>query len=132
MLVPLAFIAFWPTPVDKPIEGFLGSVLHFLHRHGIPAWFNYEFVEGAANVALFVPIGIVASLAYPKKHWWSIAASGLAISCCMELGQLLFLHSRFASPLDLVTNTVGAVIGALIAAARIEMLQVRCLSATDL
>jgi VanZ family protein len=34
----------------------------------------------------------------------------------MELGQLLFLSSRFASLLDVATNTAGCVAGTLIAA----------------
>ncbi|GGI69266.1 VanZ family protein [Pseudarthrobacter scleromae] len=120
MLVPLALIAFWPSPVDQPVQGQLAAVLNFLHRQGIPAWVNYKFVESSANVALFVPVGAVSSLAFPSWRWWRIGAFGFLISCCMELGQLLFLHDRFPSPLDLVTNTSGAVLGALLAAALLE------------
>jgi VanZ family protein len=43
----------------------------------------------------------------------------------MELGQLLFLDNRYASPSDLVTNTGGAVIGALMATAVIKRLRAR-------
>lgn len=132
MLMLLALIAFWPTPVDQPLQGQLAVVLNFLHRHGIPAWFNYRFVEASANVALFVPLGFVSALAFQKKSWWRIAGFGLFISCCMELGQLLFLHGRFPSPLDLMTNTFGAVIGALPATAALKALQVRCLPAAEL
>ena len=132
MLVPLALIAFWPSPVDQPLQGQLADVLKFLHRHGIPEWFNYRFVEASANVALFVPLGAVSSLAFPSWPWWKIGAFGLLISGCMELGQLLFLHNRFPSPLDLVTNTSGAVIGALLAAAALKQLQARHLPAADL
>lgn len=132
MLVPLALIAFWPSPVDQPVQGQLAAVLKFLHRHGIPTWFNYTFVEASANVALFVPVGVVSSLAFPSWPWWKTGAFGLLISCCMELGQLLFLHDRFPSPVDLVTNTSGAVIGALLAAAVLKAVQVRRLPAADL
>lgn len=116
MLIPLALVAFWPSPVDKPVSGELSAVLHFLHVHGVPSWFNYTFVEAAANLVLFVPVGFVSRLAFPEKHWWQIGAFGLLISSCIELGQLLFLHDRFASPSDIVTNTSGAVIGGLLAA----------------
>jgi glycopeptide antibiotics resistance protein len=132
MLVPLALIAFWPSPVDQPVQGQLAAVLNFLHRHGIPTWFNYKFVEATANVALFVPVGAVSSLAFPGRPWWKIGAFGFLISSCMELGQLLFLHNRFPSPLDLVTNTSGAIIGALLAAAALKQLQARRLPAADL
>lgn len=116
MLIPLAFVAFWPSPVDKPVSGELSATLQFLHRHGFPGRFNYQFVEATANVVLFVPVGFVGSLAFPEKYWWQIGAFGLLISGCIELGQLLFLHDRFASPSDIVTNTSGAVIGGLLMA----------------
>lgn len=125
MLVPLAFVAFWPTPIDQPVQGDLARLLRFLHRNGIPAWFNYKFVEAGANVVLFVPVGAVARLAFPSKHWWQIGAFGLVISGCMELGQLLFLDDRYASPSDLVTNTGGAVIGALAAVLIVNRLRAR-------
>ncbi len=115
MVVPLALVAFWPTPVDQPVSGQLGIVLNFLHHHGIPRWFNYDFVERSANVGLFIPVGFVAALAFPHKKWWQIGAFGMLVSGCIELGQFLFLHSRFASPSDVMTNTSGAVIGALVA-----------------
>lgn len=129
MLGPLALIAFWPSPVDAPVQGQLATALRFLHTHGMPAWCNYTFVEGSANLGLFIPFGIVGVLAFADKHWWQVGALGLMISGCMELGQLLFLHNRFASPVDLVTNTAGAVIGALLAAWLHRRLRTRRLSA---
>jgi glycopeptide antibiotics resistance protein len=132
MFVPLALVAFWPKPVDQPFQGELASILAFFHAHGIPAWFNYKFVEASANVALFVPLGVVASLAFAKKRWWQIGAFGLMVSGCIELGQLLFLHDRFASLQDIVTNTSGAVIGGLLAMAALKRRQARRLSAAGL
>lgn len=120
MLIPLALVAFWPSPVDKPVSGQLTAVLHFLHCLGLPGWFDYKFVEAAANVVLFVPVGFVSRLAFPEKRCWQIGAFGLLVSSCIELGQLLFLHDRFASPLDIVTNTSGAVIGGLLAALAVQ------------
>lgn len=132
LLMPLALVAFWPSPVDAPVQGQLASVLKFLHDHGIPAWVNYQFVEASANVALFIPLGSVAALAYPRISWWQIGIFGLAVSGCIELGQLLFLHNRFASLLDLVTNTGGAVIGAFLVAVAIKRLQASRWSAASL
>ncbi|PNI07370.1 VanZ family protein [Arthrobacter sp. AFG7.2] len=132
MMIPLALIAFWPTPVDQPIQGLLARILRFLHRNGIPDWFSYRFVEASANVALFIPIGFISSLAFLQKPWWRIGAFGLLISGCIELGQLLFLKDRFASPGDLVTNASGAVIGALLVTALLKKLQARRRPAADL
>lgn len=113
-LVSLAVVAYWPNPVDRPVEGDLAKVLRFLHTHGVPAWVNYKFVEAAANVALFLPFGVIANLAYRDRRWWQIGALGMAVSGCMELGQLLFLNNRFASLQDVAVNTAGAVMGALL------------------
>jgi glycopeptide antibiotics resistance protein len=118
-------MGFWPSPVDKPVQGELSAVLELLHSHGIPGWFNYVFVEAAANVVLFVPVGIVATLAFPNQRWWRNAALALVVSGCMELGQLLFLSSRVASPQDLVTNTAGGALGTVLAQAVFRVLKRR-------
>ncbi|TNB70514.1 VanZ family protein [Arthrobacter sp. BB-1] len=125
MLIALSVIASWPSPVDQPVQGQLAAVLDYLHHNGIPSWFNYKFVEASANVALFVPLGIVSSLAFPDKCWWQVGAFGLLISGCMELGQLLFLHNRFSTPQDLVTNTSGVVMGALLTGWALKRVEAR-------
>lgn len=123
LLISLALIAFWPSPVDAPVQGELAGVLRFFHAHGMPTWFDYNFVEASANVLLFVPLGMVSALASPKRHWWQIGVFGMTVSSCMELGQLFFVHGRFASYLDLVTNIGGAVIGALWAGVILDRLR---------
>ncbi|CAH0268509.1 hypothetical protein SRABI26_03594 [Arthrobacter sp. Bi26] len=119
----LALIGFWPSPVDRPVQGEIAGALLLLHAYGIPGWVNYAFVEASANVVLFVPVGIAANFAFPRKKWWQNAALGLLVSACMELGQLLFLSSRFASPLDVITNTAGCAAGTLMAAAAVKALR---------
>lgn len=107
----LAMIAFWPTPVDKPIHGALAAVIGYLHRHGVPAWVGYTFVEACANVLMFIPLGMFVANAFPKKMWWQLAAICAMPSVIVELGQLLFITTRFSTLSDVVTNTAGAVIG---------------------
>lgn len=107
----LATIGFWPAPVDKPIHGALTAMMTHLHRHGLPDLIGYNFVEASANVLVFIPLGLFAASALPAKTWWQVAAVGALMSVAMELGQLLFLTDRFCSLSDVVTNTVGGVIG---------------------
>lgn len=114
--VILAFIAFWPTPVDKPVAGGLDALLDFLHQRGIPEWFNYGFIEACANVLLFVPAGLLLAFTSPRKRWWQLLALGAAASGSIELGQLLFLPYRFSSWQDILMNTLGVGVGLLLAA----------------
>ncbi|MGN7253312.1 VanZ family protein [Arthrobacter sp. SAFR-014] len=107
----LAFVAFWPTPVDRPIAGRLQATLFALHRSGIPELINYNFVEFASNILMFTPIGMLAALAFPAFHRGRIVLSAFLASCCIELGQKLFLHDRFPSAMDIVANTAGAMLG---------------------
>ena len=115
-LAVLALVGFWPSPVDRPVQGQIAGFLFLVHTLGVPAWIGYGLVEASANVALFIPLGVIAALALPRKTWWQIGAFGLLISGFMELGQLLFLHSRFPSALDLATNTAGSLLGFLLVA----------------
>ncbi|WP_353712946.1 VanZ family protein [Arthrobacter sp. K5] len=110
-LTVLAFVAFWPTPVDRPVAGRFQTVLFAMHRSGLPELINYQFVEFASNILMFTPIGILATLAFPVFHRGRIVLSAFLASCCMELGQKLFLHDRFPSAMDIVANTAGAMLG---------------------
>ena len=110
-LAALAFVAFWPTPVDRPAAGRLQAALLALHRAGLPDLVNYSFVEFASNILLFAPIGTLAALAFPVFHRGRIVLAAFLASCGMELGQKLFLHDRFPSAMDIVANTAGAMVG---------------------
>ncbi|WP_160147633.1 VanZ family protein [Arthrobacter sp. TS-15] len=110
-LAGLALVGFWPTPVDRPILGTLSAALKYLHGLGVPGWVNYHLVEYSANVAMFIPLGILAAIALPTKSWWSLAVMGMMASLFVELGQLMFTPTRFTSLGDIVTNTCGAAIG---------------------
>ena len=113
-LAVLALVGFWPSPVDQPVQGQIAGFLFLIHALGAPAWLGYRFIEASANVILFIPLGVMAALAFPRKTWWQIGALGLLVSSFMELGQLLFLSSRYPSRLDLATNTVGCLLGFLL------------------
>lgn len=110
-LVGLAGVAFWPTPVDRPVAGRLQTLLFALHQARLPQLINYDFVEFASNILMFAPIGALAALAFPAFHRGRIVLSAFLASCAMELGQLTFLHDRVPSAMDIVANTSGAMLG---------------------
>ena len=111
-LVTLAFIAFWPSPVDAGSSGqTLSAALNSLHKRGVPGWFNYNFVEFTANILLFVPFGFLLA-AYLDRRWlWTVPPAGLLISCAIEPGQLVFLPDRYATLYDIAANTLGSLLG---------------------
>lgn len=129
-LTALAFVAFWPTPVDRPVAGRLQAVLFALHHSGLPELINYSFVEFASNILMFAPIGMLAALSFPAFHRGRIVLSAFLASCCIELGQQLFLHDRFPSAMDIVANTAGAMVGVWVLGVVEEWLRERSGSAS--
>lgn len=79
--------------------------------------------DAIANVLLFIPFGVAAGLLVAGRTTRRvtltvvlIGAAGAAISLAIELAQLTgIVAGRVASPLDVATNTTGALAGALIA-----------------
>jgi glycopeptide antibiotics resistance protein len=114
-IVALTLIALWPTPVDRGASGTITSLLARLHAHGVPEWVDYQLLEFSANIALFLPVGLLGVVLVGANQWWWAVAAGFALSCLIELSQLVFLPGRFATPVDVLANTAGAVFGALLA-----------------
>lgn len=114
-LIVLAFVAFWPTPVDQGAHGAISSLIRWLHAHGAPAWVRYSMIEFGANIAMFVPVGLFVAILAGARRWWLGILVGFLASCAIEVGQLAFLPTRFATVYDVIANTSGAVIGAIIA-----------------
>ena len=66
------------------------------------------------NIAMFIPVGIVWPLCFKKLDSIpKVVLAGFAFSLCIELSQLLF-YSRGTDIDDLLTNTAGAFIGAVL------------------
>lgn len=113
-LVAVFAIGYWPVPVDRGVRSLLGSVLDRLAAAGAPGWVDYAHLEFGANIVMFVPLGVLIALLLPRWEWWLAPIIGLALSLAIEFGQALLLPERFATPLDVLANTAGATIGALV------------------
>src|ERR1051326_2702 len=80
-------------------------------------WLVFDIV---LNVLLYVPLGVLAFLTFARRRrsagfpLISAAALGFAVSVTMELLQAYDLQ-RDTGPLDVVTNTTGSAIGAVLA-----------------
>ena len=73
-------------------------------------WFDDVEAEEAANVAVFVPIGFLLPLCFPRWRWLAVLA-GAQLSGVVELVQDVFLDWRSPTVTDVRWNTLGTVIG---------------------
>lgn len=105
----------WPTPLDQGYDTSIQKLLSVLHRNGFPQWFGYGKLEFSANIMMFVPLGFLTALILPARFWWLAMILCPALSVAIELTQSALLSARFATVSDVVANSVGAVVGILIA-----------------
>lgn len=109
----IAFVTLSPQQLDTSPEGPIGRLLEFFSTHRVTEWLTYERVEKLANVAMFIPFGFLLALHVGRRRWWLGAVIGTAFSCVIEGVQGTVLsQTRFATISDLITNTLGAGIGA--------------------
>ena len=111
----LAFVVFWPSPVDRPVRGLLSRAIAEMHERGVPRFIDYGFIESAANVLLFVPVGILFGLMVSLR-WWPLALLlGPALSAVIEIAQRFLLDERVSTVHDVIANSIGAAIGVVMA-----------------
>lgn len=76
-------------------------------------WVRIGSGEFIANVLLFVPLGMLLRLAIPRATWVTPLVLSAALSLGIEVLQMA--SPRVSDPRDVVANTVGAVIGVVLA-----------------
>ncbi|WP_133176438.1 VanZ family protein [Nocardioides currus] len=79
-----------------------------------PDWALPEHYGLLLNVLLFVPLGVGLALVTGWR-WWQVCLAAAAASTALELLQLVL--PRDADPVDVLTNTLGAAVGALVVTA---------------
>lgn len=112
-LVGLWWMTLRPEPYDPEVGGVLAAVLAALAKSPATAWITFDVVEFAANVAMFLPLGALV-VAWGGR-WWLGIPIGFAVSGVIEILQFALLDTRVADPRDLVSNTLGAAVGAALA-----------------
>jgi hypothetical protein len=73
-------------------------------------WFDDVEAEEAANAAVFVPVGFLLPLCWPRWRWFAVLA-GAQLSGLVELVQDVFLDWRTPTVTDVRWNTLGTAIG---------------------
>lgn len=86
-----------------------------LGRTGLPSGLvSPRRVEFTLNVAAFVPLSLLATMLWPRPTWRDWTAVGFAASFVVEVAQALVLDTRAATHSDVVANTLGTLVGALL------------------
>ncbi|GAA1916777.1 hypothetical protein GCM10009797_08050 [Nocardioides hwasunensis] len=80
-----------------------------------PDWALPEHYGVLLNVVLFVPMGALLVLVL-RRPWWWVSALAASASAAIELVQGMWL-AREGTWLDVVANTLGALVGSVGAAA---------------
>ena len=66
--------------------------------------------ENIMNVVVFIPVGLLLSIAFKQVTWWKALLIGCCISVTIEALQF-FLMRGFSELDDVMHNTVGCLIG---------------------
>ncbi|MEV7828507.1 VanZ family protein [Microbacterium enclense] len=102
-----------PSIYDADTASVLDAVVRALRSWPPTGWVTLDLVEFVANVALFVPLGMLV-IAW-RGRWWHGILIAVVVSAAIETIQLLFLPTRVADVRDLVANTAGATLGVALA-----------------
>lgn len=131
---PISYLASRSTPTRVPRYVFFCCVLVILvvslypfsgwRFTGEPVWAFYTYplpyyftiFDNTVNVLAYLPLGfsLAISLRTVRLGYVAAALGGLVLSCTVEFIQQ-FLPGRVASNLDILSNTLGGVLGVLLA-----------------
>lgn len=109
-----------PTPQVAPF-GFVDDIARAVDRFGLPeALWSFTVLQVVLNVVLFVPWGVVVRQ-FLHRGVATATLSGLGASLVIETAQLTGLFGLYPCAYrtfdvdDVLVNTVGALLGALVA-----------------
>ena len=109
-LCAVAVLVFQPTP--ELAVGSTTRVTNWLLFQGAPAHLVNEFrVEFLLNTIMLVPLPILGSLVWPRVRFSDWVVVAFLFSMSIEITQGLLFDSRSAQFVDVVSNTLGGLIG---------------------
>ena len=111
-LVVLGYIVFSPSDEATETPGLIAWLFDAVDRLRAEVPAAYVALEFVANIALFVPFGVLGRLAFARPPWWAILLLGFATTVTIELVQSI-LPTRFSTVSDVIANTAGTALGVL-------------------
>ena len=109
-------VTLWPTHFLLRAKPRVTRGIEWLHARDLFDWLTWTRLEVLANVAMFVPVALLVTFVLGARRWWVTVIACAALSVAVELVQAL-MPGRVAAALDIVANSLGALLGALLAVA---------------
>ncbi|MCK2024768.1 VanZ family protein [Microbacterium sp. SSW1-47] len=113
-LAGLALLTLTPSRVEHAVPNLLDVIVSLTHRLGWTA-LTFTRLEVLSNIAVFVPLGVLAFLLLPRRVWPLSLLVGPALSLAIETAQHLALPHRDATMNDVLANSTGATLGVALA-----------------
>lgn len=110
--VAVLWLTVGPAPWRASGNQLDGGILNPEAWTATVTWTTGYLAEMAFNVAMFVPVGVMAALLIPRHRWPLAALTGFGFTLLIELIQVPV--DRVSDPRDLVMNSSGAVFGVLL------------------
>jgi VanZ family protein len=101
------------SPTNSDQSAMVVWLEHVLARLGLPG-VTFGRLEVLLNAAIVAPVSFLGSLLRPRSTWRDWTAGGFVVASAVEIIQLVVLPGRQASFSDVVANTGGALLGALV------------------
>ena len=118
-LAAVAWITLGPQPLDHSQTLWVVRICDFLQLHlqghlpRLASLITYDNVEFAANVVMFIPVGIFFVVLFGRKLWWLSLLICLAMTGFIESIQHV-IPGRVPDVRDLVSNSLGGLIGVIV------------------
>jgi glycopeptide antibiotics resistance protein len=109
-LLVVCCITLTPQPVDADSNRFVRDIIEAIHRWPPTSWVTYPGVEFTANIVMFIPMGVLFTLLLGVRRWWVALLVGVASTCLIE-GLQSFMPTRYSEVRDLISNTLGTLVG---------------------
>lgn len=116
-------LTLWPTQLVMRAKPEVVRGLQWFHEREMLEWLYWTRLELLANVAMLVPVALLLTFLLGRRRWWLAVALCAGASLGVEALQS-FMPGRVASVPDIVANSLGACLGALLAVA-VEVIVVR-------
>jgi len=100
--------------VESQQEGWLWRLALLFDRHAATEWITFNLLEFVANVLLFLPFGMFFVLLFGRGRWWLAILLGVAMTVGIEFAQQ-FIPNRVSDPRDILSNSIGTVVGTVLA-----------------